>query len=212
MNNFVSFLDRNRLKKSQVADYLGVSNAFVTKLCNGLKKLPADKLASLRANPDWDTSMFQDFDDSVKSQIKGPGSRMKSPRLIPLLPFSAVAGFLCDNNGAGEFRGDSVGFPDFSDLGADCAIRVGGDSMWPRYNNGDVLAIRIIRDGTFFQWGRVYVLSTTQGCVVKRLFPDDSDPDRVVCHSENSALYPDYSISKTDILALAIVVGHAGVE
>ena len=84
--------------------------------------------------------------------------------------------------------------------------------MYPRYKNGDILAIKILKDPTFFQWGRVYVLNTTQGCVVKRLLPSADDDNIIICHSENSSGYPDYKIMKSDILGIAIVVGHAGVE
>lgn len=136
----------------------------------------------------------------------------KKMRGIPLLPFGALAGYMGENNGVQSFTGDTVYFPDFSERGADCAIRVEGDSMLPRYNNGDVLAIRILHDPTFFQWGRCYVVSTTQGCIIKRLFPDPNDPNGIICHSENSEMYPDYKISKSDVIAIAIVVGHAGVE
>ena len=145
---------------------------------------------------------------------KGPMLRTSLPSSsqIPLLPFSAVAGFMSDNNGADAFRNGSVSFTDFSDRGADCAIRVDGDSMYPRYCSGDILAIKVIKDPTFFQWGRVYVLSTTQGCVVKKLFPYPGDDTMLVCHSENCENYPDYTIPKEEVLAVAIVVGHAGVE
>lgn len=139
-----------------------------------------------------------------------PGSSVK---MIPLLPFSAVGGFLSDNNGSSfADTGYTIQFPDFSDRGADCAIRVEGDSMCPRYRNGDILAIRILHDPSFFQWGRCYVLNTTQGCVVKRLFPDPANGDNIVCRSEDREHYPDYTISKTDVIGVAIVVGHAGIE
>lgn len=134
----------------------------------------------------------------------------KTTKQIPLLPFSAVAGWMTDNNKADTSIGTMV-VEDFSARGADCAIRVEGDSMYPRYKNGDILAIKILKDPSFFQWGRVYVLNTTQGCVVKKLFPCDEE-DRIICHSENSSNYPDYKIMKQDILGVAIVVGHAGVE
>lgn len=141
---------------------------------------------------------------------KGGGDR--SPA-IPLLPFSAVAGSLAENTPVDLLHAiDTYVVPDFSARSADCAVRVDGDSMYPKYSNGDILAIRIIKDPTFFQWGRVYVLSTNQGCVIKRLFPDPDDPDGIICHSENSANYPDYKINKQDIIGVAIVVGHAGIE
>lgn len=156
------------------------------------------------------TDTFPDVSaDWLISGKEAPKTAAKVPG-IPLLPFGALAGYLGGNNGLQSFTGETVYFPDFS--GADYAIRVEGDSMLPRYNNGDVLAIRVLNEPTFFQWGRVYVVSTTQGCIVKRLFPDPDDPDGIICHSENSALYPDYKITKSDVLAIAIVVGHAGVE
>lgn len=144
--------------------------------------------------------------------LNGKGGGDRSPA-IPLLPFSAVAGSLAENTPVDLMHAiDTYVVPDFSARSADCAVRVDGDSMYPKYSNGDILAIRIIKDPTFFQWGRVYVLSTNQGCVIKRLFPDPDDPDGIICHSENSANYPDYKINKQDIIGVAIVVGHAGIE
>ena len=84
--------------------------------------------------------------------------------------------------------------------------------MYPRYHNGEILAVKIIKDPTFFQWGKVYVLSTSQGCIVKRLFPDPENDLAIVCHSENTQMYPDYRITKADIINVGIVVGHIGIE
>ena len=168
----------------------GPTATMLSKITSAFPELTADWLISGK--------------DAPKTGAKIPG--------IPLLPFGALAGYMGENNGVQSFTGETVYFPDFSERGADCAIRVEGDSMIPRYNNGDVLAIRILRDPAFFQWGRCYVISTTQGFIVKRLFPDPSDPDGIICHSENSEMYPDYKITKSDVLAVAIVVGHAGVE
>lgn len=132
---------------------------------------------------------------------------------IPLLPFSAVAGSLSENTPIDATMAiERYVIPEFTARGADCAIRVDGDSMYPRYSNGEILAIRVVHDPTFFQWGKVYVLSTNQGCVIKRLFPDPENPDGIICHSENTENYPDYKITKQDIFGVAIVVGHAGIE
>lgn len=58
MDTFIKFLLANNLKKGEIASYLGVSKAFVTQLASGERRLPADKLALITANSDWDTSMF----------------------------------------------------------------------------------------------------------------------------------------------------------
>ena len=61
MTDFKLFVEKNALLKKTVAAYLGVSNAFITQLCDGTKKLPADKFALIKANEEgWDLSMFDD--------------------------------------------------------------------------------------------------------------------------------------------------------
>ncbi|MBO7684883.1 MAG: LexA family transcriptional regulator [Lachnospiraceae bacterium] len=196
------FIRQNGLRQKDLATYLGITEGAVSQLVKGSTKLSKENLAKILDNKcGWDVSML--------SSAGRPAQRAVA---IPVLPFSAVAGYMSDNNGIDSVGMDSAVFKDFSDRGADCLIRVDGDSMAPRYSSGDMLAIRILRDPTFFQWGRVYVLSTTQGCVIKELFPDPDDDERIVCHSENSMKYPDYRITKRDILAVAIVVGHVGVE
>lgn len=58
MESFNKFLTVNGLKKGEVASFLGVSNAFVTQLCSGKCKLTPKKLALIKGNKVWDTSMF----------------------------------------------------------------------------------------------------------------------------------------------------------
>ena len=59
MTDFQSFIEVNKILKKEIALYLGVSNAFITQLCDGSKKIPAPKLALIKANDrGWDTSMF----------------------------------------------------------------------------------------------------------------------------------------------------------
>lgn len=67
MDSFAKFLSINGLKKKDIAAYLGVSNAFVTQLCAGTRKLPADKLALIKVNPDWDSSMLLSDTEKAKA-------------------------------------------------------------------------------------------------------------------------------------------------
>ena len=203
----IKFTTDRKMSFREFEKRCGLGNGAVTTI--GTQGPTATILSKISATfPELSPSYLINGD---KSQKEAPTGGLKTPG-IPLLPFGALAGYMGENNGVQSFNGETVYFPDFSERGADCAIRVEGDSMIPRYNSGDVLAIRILRDPAFFQWGRCYVISTTQGCIVKRLFPDPDDPEGIICHSENSEMYPDYKITKSDVLAVAIVVGHAGVE
>ena len=200
-------LEQSGMTQTALAKQLDCKTSKFTEILKGRMLVPTEMMGLLcekfKVSADWLLTGREGQTESIIRKTEG---------LIPLLPFSAVAGWMKENNGADPFNGDTIMFSDFSARGADCAIRVDGDSMWPRYNNGDILAIRIINDPTFFQWGKVYVISTSQGCIIKRLFPDPEDENKIVCHSDNSARYPDYKITKDDVLAVAVVVGHAGVE
>ena len=178
-----------------------ISVGTISKINKGIR---SDTLASIaRVCPDLD----------IRWLLTGEGTMLKSEgEGIPVLPFSAVAGQLAENNTEEWPYAERCYVPEFVNRGADFLIRVEGDSMYPRYHNGELLAIRVINDPTFFQWGKVYVMSTNQGCIVKRVMPCPDDDGRIICHSENSSLYPDYSISKSDIFNVAIVVGHVGIE
>lgn len=85
----------------------------------------------------------------------------------------------------------------------DFTIFTRGDSMEPQFISGDELACLIIKDSAFIQWGRAHILDTAQGVVVKRIFDGG---DNIICKSINPK-YPDFTIPKTEIYRIAIVVG-----
>ena len=128
-------------------------------------------------------------------------------KVLPMLPFDAVAGHLSGNVTDGY--AESITLPKTLARGADCAIRVEGDSMIPRFQSGELLLVRKVED-SFLQWGKCYVLTTKHDCVVKRLYPCKGDDNAVTCHSDNSDNYPDYVVKKEDITGIGIVVGHIG--
>ena len=59
MSDFQLFIKENKILKKDIAAYLGVSNAFITQLCDGSKRIPPQKLALIKANDKgWDISML----------------------------------------------------------------------------------------------------------------------------------------------------------
>lgn len=131
---------------------------------------------------------------------------------IPLIPIEAVAGLPTDDPVGTRFI-DCAHYiiPDFANLNVEYMIRVSGSSMYPKYSNGDILACRRVHDVLFFQWGKIYVIDSSQGALVKRVFQDE-DPDRILLVSDNRENYPPFSIPKSDIRSLSIVVGVIRLE
>lgn len=70
MVDFERFLKDNNLKKIDIADYLQVSKAFITQLCNGSRRLPPEKFALLQAKG-WDTTALLESDQSSDNSNNG---------------------------------------------------------------------------------------------------------------------------------------------
>ena len=54
MTDFANFLFINEISKTEIAEYLGVQNSFITKLSKGEKKLP-----QLNNHYGWDTTPLE---------------------------------------------------------------------------------------------------------------------------------------------------------
>ena len=75
MADFERFLKDNNLKKIDIADYLQVSKAFITQLCNGGRRLPPEKFALLQAKG-WDTTALLESDQPYDNSNGGNVTRI----------------------------------------------------------------------------------------------------------------------------------------
>lgn len=84
-----------------------------------------------------------------------------------------------------------------------CIVRVSGDSMSPVIGNGDLIAIREIRNKNLIFWGHIYVIVLDDYRMVKyiRRHPN---PSQVILRSENPQ-YDDIEVAKSDIRDLFLV-------
>lgn len=132
---------------------------------------------------------------------------------IPLIPVDALAGF-----GLGEQQVQESDVTEYyrvpllQERGAKFVIPVAGNSMYPKYNSGDLIACRPIKDFSFVQWGKPYVLDTEQGVIVKRLFENTEDAESLICKSDNTVHFPPFSIPRSSIYKVAIVIGVVGLD
>lgn len=83
----------------------------------------------------------------------------------------------------------------------DYTITIKGDSMEPKFESGDIIAIKKVSD--VIEWGQPYVLDTHDGAVLKRLYEEGN---KFRCASYNSE-FPDFLIDKDIVEAVYRVVG-----
>ncbi|EKT3957662.1 LexA family transcriptional regulator [Flavobacterium psychrophilum] len=129
---------------------------------------------------------------------------------IPLVFHEAVAGF-----GGSAFslqEHDIQAFytvPDFKKI--DFMIRINGSSMYPKYNSGDVIAVRVLHEKAFIQWNKVHLIATKeQGLLVKRLKKSTND-DNIICASDNKE-YDAFEVPWKEIEGVALVIGVIRLE
>ena len=123
---------------------------------------------------------------------------------IPLIPIDAMAGVLSGEIQVMNYECERYIVPEFR--GADFLIRVKGDSMYPLYNSGDIVAcMRVPMKDLFFQWNKAYVLDTNQGAIIKRI-RRGSDENHILIVSENRDYEP-FELHLKNVYAVALVVG-----
>lgn len=191
----------------------GLSNGAVSKMGDGTRRATLDRIS--KTYPGLNKTWLLTGEGEMLTTDNAPPEEEKSAehsqlipappgKGIPLIPLPAMAGFL---KGSADLDRNDIEWyyvPAFSDC--TFLIRVKGDSMTPRYLSGDIVACREVHDtGTFFQWGKAYVLDTDQGVVLKRVRRSEL-PDHILCVSDNPDYEP-FDVPVSSIYHLAIVRG-----
>ena len=123
---------------------------------------------------------------------------------IPLVPIEAWAGLFHGEEAVALADCERFFVPAFKD--ADFLISVRGDSMIPRYYSGDLVACKYLPlSDIFFQWGKVYVLDTNQGALIKKVRPGSTN-DTITLISENPDYEP-FELPLSCIYNIALVQG-----
>lgn len=128
---------------------------------------------------------------------------------IPLINTEAFAGGFSGDVQVLESGCERYVVPMFK--GADFLIPVKGNSMYPKYNSGDIVACKRLKTWSFFQWGKTYVIYTDQGTLIKRV-SEGKDIDHVLIVSENEAKYRPFQLHRSEIKDVAIVMGVIRLE
>lgn len=148
-------------------------------------------------------------DEDLEERSRKVAKAAKEVAGIPLIPATAMAGITSGDVAIQDFEiEERYVIPILKDV--DFLIRIDGDSMYPNYNNGDVVACRRVKEFNFVQWQKVYVLDTSQGPVIKRL-AKGKDDNHLLCISDNK-FYEPFEIKKDDIRGVALVVGGVWLE
>lgn len=190
--------------KSAFANAIGVTPSVVDNIVGKRQGKPSfdvvEKVSALaEINIDW---LITGKGDMLKSS-KGI-KPTKDGTGIPLIPVEAMAGCFTGSQTILLQECDHYVVPAFKN--ADFLIYVRGDSMQPRYFSGDMVACKMLSPtDLFFQWGKVYVLDTEQGALIKKV-EQGTDDETITLVSENENYKP-FQIPRRAVYHIAIVMG-----
>lgn len=182
----IEAITKNMIVKLRNGDVEEVSTKILVPFCLAFSKVNANYILTGRGN------MFLD-EEHIDASVK----------TLPRIPYDAAAGSLTNAvDGVTSLQCEQApvvsAFPRY-----DFTIRVTGRSMEPMYFSGDEVACLRINESRFLQWGRVHVLDTAQGVIIKRIYENG---DSIRCASFNPE-YPDFNVPKDEIFSYNLVVG-----
>lgn len=189
----IEFIKSKDLSQRRFETIVGLSNGYVNNISSGIG---AAKFAEISKHfPDLNRDWL----------LTGEGEMLITDNAEPqneystlLLPMSARGGSLIDfSNSAKREECEKVVSPI---KGVDFAMTVTGESMAPEYPNGSRVFIKKINERAFIDWGRVYVLDTCNGAVIKKIMPGSTN-DCVRCVSLNKE-YPDFEVQFEDMYGM----------
>lgn len=192
----IAFMKSKGLSQRRFEEAVGLSNGYVNNIRTTIGAGTLQKILGKfpELNQNW--------------LITGEGEMLASPvvpadvEARPHFPTEVAAGALVGMSDPVtlqdcEMRPVVRQFPSY-----DYTMVIRGDSMEPKFEGGDEIAIRRVTD--FVEWGKVYVLNTQDGAVIKRIY-DAGDAYR--CVSYNQA-YPDFLVPKDSVISIFKVVGQ----
>nr|DAS81272.1 MAG TPA: putative transcriptional regulator [Caudoviricetes sp.] len=211
----------------QVAEYKGYKNPseFAKRGLGWTSSEKINRLKDESKKPSVDIliEISNKFDDvNLGWLLTGKGEMLKEEEIlpvavhtnnpkkgIPLIPVEAMAGIANGEVSVLEMDCERYIIPMFKD--ADYLIMVKGDSMYPRYSSGDVVACKKLPlSDLFFQWNKPYVIDTDQGGLIKKVCKS-TKKNCIKLVSENPEYEP-FDLHKSQIYAIALVIGTVRLE
>lgn len=191
------------VNQADFASKLGYERSTISGMTSGKKPISesfANKVCEIfDVNLDW----MRTGDGEMLKDIGNGNALMHTLSGVPLLPISAQGGTLNDfvmsvKDGDCERIISPI-------KGIDFVMPIAGDSMAPEYPSGSYVHVKKINEHSFIEWGKVYVLDTCNGIVIKEIH--EGNEGCVKCVSINpDPKYSPFNICFEDIYGMYKVI------
>jgi phage repressor protein C with HTH and peptisase S24 domain len=198
----LAFIDYLGMKKASFEKKVGLSNGFVDKMGDNTRLSNLEKISNVF--PSLNINWLRTGEGEMLKSEAGETIQHVQVEGIPLIPADAMAGIFQGEVQISPAEYEMFVVPAFRN--ADFLIPVKGDSMQPRYYSGDIVACKMIPlQSIFFQWGKVYVVDTDQGALIKKV--EKGSTDETITLVSDNAEYKPFEIPRSCIYHIALVQG-----
>ena len=222
--DFQLFIERNNLKKKDIAAFMGVSSSFVTQLCKGERELPADKLKQIQARGHWDSSMLTPAQGNTvqTGDIHGNGNTIAGGNVVvnegggevieaeavelPIIPTAVVRQPEVRLSKWIDKYSDEVERLRLSEIirGASLVQEVKDRDMAPALKPGQYIYLELIPREIPIKNGKIYFVDHKKvGGFFRRLYDRNCS---IECRADNPASEPN-TYAKEDIYDIYRIVG-----
>lgn len=206
IRKFEEYCGLNRGNISNIADQGAIGSDKLSKIIDKNPNISFEWLLTGKGEMLKPTGLV-DSQVAEEPQTQYMASKSNKPivdiETRPRIPLNAMAGALSFALEGGTINDCEQlpvirAFPRY-----DFTILINGESMEPQLHSGDELACLNVKTSAYIQWGRIHVLDTDQGIVVKRVFDNGGS---LICRSDNN-MFPEYIVPKESVYNIALVVG-----
>lgn len=190
----------------------GLSNGFVSKIGDSIREATFEKIKKSypTININWIKTgigpMELETGTQVSAQVEG--------RRVPFYDSDVTASIVGSFSDIQETPSFYVDFKPFNDC--DAYFRVYGDSMYPKYGNGEVVSVKRIYNLESILWGEAYLVLTDAEYdnlkTIKTLHPYDKDEAKIILRASNPNFKGDTVVKKSSIIGVFLVKGKIRME
>ena len=202
IDSFYNYVLINKIRNKEIVSRVGFTKGAVSNIITKKVEPSENFLNTFEKMFDVDLSNYEYSDNKPLPEIK---SHTGVPYFENIDGTATIATSFSDYPETPTFYIDYEHFND-----CDAYIQVVGDSMYPAYSSGEIIAVKRIMNFDVIQWGEVYFIITNGNAndmkTVKQLHWHE-DLEKIVLRSSNPNYKGDTVVNKKDILFLYIVKG-----
>lgn len=213
MIDLESYIKDNNLTKKMVSDVMGISPQYLSAILSGKRPINEEKLQRLVNH--FGESILEYKQPDIVIDVKNNSQEIdhtnnKVEKGVPyyedLDVTASVISALTDYKEIPTFY---INYKHFNDC--DAYVPVTGDSMYPKYCAGEIVAVKRIMNFNALLWGETHLVITNDNAnnyrTIKDIHPHEDD-SKIILRSSNPNYRGDTVVSKEDVLSIYIVKGR----